>query len=303
MSRHDTKLNPCAIIVSYEPDTAVLLSLLEQISAQTDFLLIDNASTNGDEFLDIAQNKARCLGVHKLPRNIGLASAMNLGLVEVRKAEYAYAVLFDQDSQLTPSFFDNMQMAYLEAQRLSPKPVAAVGPRVVSLRNDAPMPFKLFSRLFKRSDVSFHGNARLYQAEFLISSGCFFVLEHLEKIGAMKEEYFIDNIDLEWCFRAQAKGFEIVGTDYALLHHSIGEQDENLLVRKGVIVSHSPLRSYYSTRNRFALYRESHAPMAWKIRDFPRFILKSLWLVMFSKQRAQYAENIWRGIKDSRGLA
>lgn len=302
MSRQDEKRNPCAIVVSYEPDTTVLLSLLDQISAQTDFLLIDNASRNLEEFLPIAKAKSRCLGVHALPENIGLASAMNLGLREVKEAGYAFAVLFDQDSQVPPSFFVDMQMAYTKAQGLCQAPVAAIGPRIVSLRDESPMPFKLFSRFFKRSDIRIVGSEQLYRADFLISSGCLFVMKHLDVIGEMKDEYFIDNIDLEWCFRAKSKGFEIVGTDYAKLHHSIGVEDDSLLVRKGVMVSHSPLRSYYSTRNRFALYREPHAPIAWKIRDLPRFILKTMWLLLFSKHRVAYAQNIWRGLKDSRGL-
>jgi len=164
------------------------------------------------------------------------------------------------------------------------------------------MPFKLFSRVFKRSDIRLKGSERLFKAEFLISSGCFIAMESLDAIGAMKEAYFIDNIDLEWCFRATAQGYAVLGTDLAKLHHSIGVDDDSVLVRRGVIVSHSPLRSYYSTRNRFALYREKHAPLAWKLRDLPRFILKTLWLLLFSKQRVAYAQNIWRGLKDSRGL-
>ena len=40
----------------------------------------------------------------------------------------------------------------------------------------------------------------------------------------MKESYFIDNIDLEWCFRAKSKGYELIGTDEAVLYHAIGER-------------------------------------------------------------------------------
>ena len=148
----------------------------------------------------------RCVKVHSLDKNIGLASVMNLGLLEVKEMGYAYAVLFDQDSQVPEGFFANMLTAFLEAQRLSVRPIAAIGPRIVSLRNDTAMPFKLFSRIFKRSDVRLVGSQRLFKAEFLISSGCFIAVECLELIGPMKDAYFIDNIDLEWCFRATEIG-------------------------------------------------------------------------------------------------
>lgn len=303
MSVDDKKSCLCAIIVTYEPDPDVLLRLLAQISTQTDFLLIDNASSNAAQFIAHAQDTPRCIGVRRLDKNIGLASAMNRGLREVSAAAYGFAVLFDQDSQVPASFFIDMQRTYTRAQGLLSSKLAALGPRIVSLRNAKPMPFKVFSRLCKRSDRRLPSDAKLFEADFLISSGCMIALQYLDDIGMMKDEYFIDNIDLEWCFRASARGYALLGTDYALLQHSIGVDDDSALVRAGLIVSHSPLRSYYSTRNRFALYREAHAPWAWKLRDFPRFILKSTWLLLFSKQRSAYWQNIYRGWKDSKGDA
>lgn len=302
MSKQANQNSPCAIIVSFEPDIAVLLALVGQIGAQTDFILVDNASSAAADFIARVQATARCRSVHSLARNIGLAAAMNIGLEEAAATGYGFAVLFDQDSQIPVSFFADMQKSYLEATRLCGERVAAVGPRVVSPRNNKAMPFKLFTRVFNRSDRAIPGSKQLYYAEFLISSGCLINLTHLSAIGLMRESYFIDNIDLEWCFRACSKGYLVVGTDQAVLHHSIGVEDDSAWVRAGLVVSHSPLRSYYSTRNRFALYREAYAPLAWKLRDFPRFLLKTLWLLLFSAQRAEYLHNIRRGFADSARL-
>lgn len=294
--------SPCAIIVSFEPDIKVLLALVAQIAAQADFILVDNASSNSADFLAQVQAASRCRSVHSLDTNIGLAAAMNIGLTEAAASGYGFAVLFDQDSQVPVSFFMDMQESYAEATQLCGTPVAAMGPRIVSPRNNKAMPFKLFSRLFNRSDREFAGSAHILYAEFLISSGCLINLTHLSTIGLMRESYFIDNIDLEWCFRAIAKGFLVLGTTKAVLHHSIGVEDDNAWVKAGLIVSHSPLRSFYSTRNRFALYRETYAPLGWKLRDFPRFLLKTLWLLLFSSQRGEYLHNIRRGLADSARL-
>jgi rhamnosyltransferase len=292
----------CAIIVSYEPDAEVLLSLLEQINGQADFLLLDNGSGNAEHFLPKAAALPRCVGVRPLDSNTGLASALNLGLQQVENAGYGFAVMFDQDSQIPATFFVDLMSAYLEAKRLCSREVAAIGPRIRNPLNGRHMPFSLFSRVFRRRDVRLPGSKRLYQAEFLITSGCMLAMQHVGTIGSMKDSYFIDNVDLEWCFRAGSKGFALVGTDHAVLHHSIGLPSEHVLVRKGWITQHSPLRSYYSTRNRFALYREPHAPWGWKLRDFPRFILKTLWLLASSPQRAEYWQSICRGLRDSRRL-
>tara|TARA_R110001592_G_scaffold156705_2_gene387289 strand:- start:4827 stop:5741 length:915 start_codon:yes stop_codon:yes gene_type:complete len=302
MFKQANQSSPCAIIVSFEPDIAVLLALVEQIGAQADFILVDNASSNGSDFIAHVQAAPRCLGVHSLVRNVGLAAAMNIGLDEATAAGYGFAVLFDQDSQVPVSFFADMQASYREATLVCSAPVAAVGPRIVSPRNSKAMPFKLFSRVFKRSDVKIPGSTQLFYAEFLISSGCLIDLGHLSSIGPMRESYFIDNIDLEWCFRAIAKGYVIVGSGSVELEHSIGVEDDSAWVKAGLIVSHSPLRSYYSTRNRFALYRESYAPLGWKLRDFPRFLLKTLWLLVFTSRRAEYLGNIRRGFADAARL-
>lgn len=303
MPKHSNKLSICAIIVSFNPDANVLTSLLRQIGTQCEFLLIDNASGNLENFRSLAEATPRCLGVHSLDTNIGLASALNLGLQEATRRGYGYAVLFDQDSQVPVSFFANLYASFIEAGRLSPMPIAAVGPRITNPTSGTSMPFKLFSRWFGRTDRKLGGSDRLYQAEFLISSGCLISLSALQTIGPMRDSYFIDNVDLEWCFRARAKGFAVAGTDNATLFHRIGEPSDEPLVRAGIMVRHSPLRSYYSTRNRFALYREPYAPWGWKLRDFPRFLLKSLWLLLFSPQRGEYWANIRKGLADARSVA
>ncbi len=292
----------CAIIVTYNPEPTVLLALIGQISQQSDFLVIDNASTNSDAFIPSVSAAPRCLGVRRLDSNIGLASAMNAGLREVQAQGYGFAVLFDQDSQVPDGFFAALQTAYAEGVALCGPRIAAIGPRIENPDTGRRMPFKLFDRLFRRADVAVPGSNKLFRADFLISSGCLLALQHLDAIGPMKDNYFIDNVDLEWCFRASAKGFVLLGTDHTRLLHSIGEEDDNPLVRAGLIVSHSPLRSYYSTRNRLHLYRQPYAPLGWKLRDVPRFALKATWLFLFSAQRAAYWQNIRKGFADAGSL-
>ena len=295
-------ISSCAIVVSYNPDIEVLLSLLRQIGAQSDFLLVDNNSINIQAFESECTAIAGCIGIEKLSENSGLASAINLGLRRAMQLKYRFALLFDQDSELGEAFFSNMYSAWLEAQQLSGSMVAAIGPRIENPENGRCMPFKRFDRLFARSDSKPVPGGSLYHTDFLISSGSFLPLENLPDIGLMKDDYFIDNIDLEWCFRAHSKGYALYGTSRAILHHRIGEASTNLLVRQGVLVKHSPLRSYYSTRHRINLYSKSYAPRQWKIRDFFRFLLKCSWLLIFSADRAAYWKNIRRGITDSKAL-
>ena len=299
----DQEPTTCAIIVTWNPDPARLLSLLAGIGEQSDFLVLDNASSNATAFIDAVSATPRCCGVVQLDSNIGLASALNQGLRRLQAGPHRYAVLFDQDSQVPAGFFAALVSAHREAQRQCGDRVAAVGPRITHPATGRRMPFKLFDRICGRSDRPIQGSADIFESDFLITSGCLLDLHHLNGIGLMKDSYFIDNVDLEWSFRAIHRGYLLVGTDRTHLLHSIGEDDTSPLVRAGLMHSHGPSRTYYSTRNRFDLYRQSYAPIGWKLRDLPRFLLKSAWLLLFSSQRGDYWRSIRKGIADAGSLS
>ncbi len=295
-------ISACAIIVTYNPDATVLGNLLGKINTECDFFVIDNKSDNLHEFESGTKAHARCIGLEKLDENQGLATAINIGLQEALGRNYSHAFLFDQDSDICELFFHKMARAWSEANELLESKLIALGPRVENPSNGRRTKFKLFDRLWFRSDRPIVGKGSHYYADFLISSGTMIALNLLERVGLMKENYFIDNVDLEWCFRAKARGLSLAGTDEATLYHSIGVKSESRLVKMGIMVHHGPSRAYYITRNRFNLYRQSYSPAGWKFRDRIRFVLKSLWLVLFSNERREYWDSIVRGIRDSRNL-
>jgi len=237
-----------------------------------------------------------------MENNEGLAKALNIGIKWALDNEYEYVFLFDQDSGLCDLFVSRMISAYKDACQNSQNHIAAVGPRIINPRTMRQTPFKLFNRLMLRSDMLFTNSHTHYIADFLITSGTLLVLRYIDEIGDMKEKYFIDNIDLEWCFRAKSKGFDLIGTDDAVLYHAIGERSFNPLVRAGIIAQHNPARTYYSSRNRTHLYSVTYCPLGWKIRDMIRFFIKSGWLLLSSHERKQYWLNIRSGIKDAKYL-
>lgn len=288
----------CAVLVTWQPELKHLLALLDQLSGQScAVIVIDNGSANADQ-LDEAMALRPSATLVRWPDNRGLAAAMNAGLQQAQDQGYTRVFLFDQDSTLTEDFCTGMQAAWEQAEAASTLPVAAVGPRLQDPVSGRRTPFRLF-RLWRRSDQTVAGAPGLFQADFLISSGCLLSVAALDRIGTMKENYFIDNIDLEWCFRARASGFALFGTDAATLLHAIGEPSSNPLVQAGWMVQHSPVRSYYSTRNRLHLYRQAYAPLSWKLRDSVRFVLKSVWLLVCSGQRRDYWRQIRRGMQDA----
>ena len=292
----------CAVVVTYNPDITALLKLVSQLNKETDFLVIDNGSVAIDELASSIMGYRRCIELVRLNENKGLAKALNRGINWARSRNYEYVFLFDQDSILCDLFIARMVDAHIEAARFSENGIAAIGPRIINPQTMRQAPFKLFSKIFWRSDRSFAGQGEYFIADFLITSGSLLTLKYIDEVGNMKESYFIDNIDLEWCFRAKSLGFDLVGTDAAVLYHAIGERSSNPLVKAGLLAQHNPSRTYYSSRNRIHLYGAAYSPLGWKLRDMIRFTLKASWLLITSGQRRQYFQTIRSGIRDAKTL-
>jgi len=295
--------NSCAVVVTYNPVEKVLLNLLVRLNKETDFIVIDNNSANIEQIGALVLAYQRCKALIKNSENVGLAKALNIGINWAGNHRYDLIFLFDQDSIPGDHFVSHMITSYKFVNQFSDKGVAAIGPRIVNPQTLRKTPFKLFNRLLLRSDRRFASSETHFIADFLITSGTLIALRHLSEIGAMKEEYFIDNIDLEWCFRAKSMGFDLVGTDEAVLYHSIGEQSDHPFVRAGLIVEHNPARIYYTSRNRTHLYGTNYSPLGWKLRDKFRFAMKVIWLLLSSPKRQQYWHNIYSGIKDAKKLS
>ena len=292
----------CAIVVTFKPDITALLTLLGQLNKETDFVVIDNGTPDIGKLAESITSYERCLDLLCLPKNKGLATALNIGIDWALGNNRDYVFLFVQDSSLCDLFVSRMSSAYIEADKQSVKGIAAMGPRIINPQSMRQTPFKLFNRLLLRSDHAFANSKNNFVADFLITSGTMLILKHFAAIGRMKESYFIDNVDLEWCFRAKSMGFDLVGTDEAVLYHTIGERSPSPLVRAGIMAQHNPSRTYYSSRNRTHLYMVAYSPLGWKLRDMVRFFLKSLWLLVSSQDRKQYWHYIRSGIRDAKLL-
>jgi rhamnosyltransferase len=289
----------CAIVVTYHPEPATLHRLLNQLNqSPCDFWVIDNHSTQAAELKQSLQAYAHCKGSTFLSQNVGQAEALNQALESVRSAGYGLALLFDQDSAIDLDFVNNMHEAWVAAKALDGAPLAALGPRLQDPRNGRRLPFRTFKQLLERKETPASATPPLWEAAFLITSGTLLDLHHLPTIGGMRGDYFIDNVDLEWCLRARSKGFRLLGTDHAKLHHHIGEDGTSWAVRRGLVVQHNPLRFYYSSRNRLHLHRQAYAPWTWRAKDGLRFLLKSLYLFVSSTERSAYWHSLKRAWRD-----
>lgn len=266
----------CAVLVTWRPDLIVLAELLAALAPQVErVVLVDNASPDPG-FRDFCTGHPEVV-LLALPENRGLAFALNEGIRRARSLRgVAHVLLMDQDSVPEPGMAAALRAAL--DRRAESERVAAVGPCFRDAREDADAPFVRIRFPFNRK-LRCTGECEEVRCDFLISSGCLIPLAVLDEVGDMDDTLFIDNVDLDWCFRASAAGFALYGVCGARLRHRLGDARQRVPGLPRGIVVHPPRRLFYMMRNRVWLYRRAYTPKRWIAQDLSRLAVK---LALFS---------------------
>ncbi|WP_295849941.1 glycosyltransferase family 2 protein [uncultured Xylophilus sp.] len=288
-----------AIVVSYQPDLSRLEMLLEALTPQVDgIVIVDNGSA-----VDVAgwhralAPRGNSHTVVGLGANRGIAAAQNAGIAWAREHAATHVLLMDQDSIPPPGMVAALY-AVLQVQT----DAAAAGPQYVDARQGRPAPFirREGLRLLRlECDV---GSAPA-RADYLIASGCLIPMPVIDAVGAMREDLFIDYVDIEWGLRARAHGWQSYGVYTTRMHHELGDPPVRFFGR--MLPMHSPLRHYYHVRNAVLLYRERWVPLGWKLVDGWRLLLKFGFYSLVPPRRGSHcrmmALGLWHGLRGRSG--
>ena len=215
--------------------------------------------------------------------NVGLARALNQGIGRAFDLGAAWVYLSDQDSTLPPDF--RKLMVEYSTYIPSGMKVATIGPRYYNETTYEKNRFIRF-RLLWVSRFKPGLNQIYAEAEYLITSGSFISRETFFKVGPMREELFIDFIDIDWSLRAKRMGYQAVALPNVMIHHRLGDFGFNFFGTRFPI--HSPLRIYYYFRNAAYLYKRRYISLNWKLVDGSRNIFRFLFYVILVKPRLSY---------------
>ena len=286
----------CAVVVSYHPDPLVIRSLVEAVAGQVGaVVLVDNGGAGAWQPAVAEILRAGGGAVLVQPHNVGLALAQNIGIGWAREHGYRQVLLLDQDSEPGDGMVAALQQA-LSMLSQSGK-VAAVGPRFHDLREDRDAPFVRLGFPLNRKSWCVPGTPHI-RCDFLISSGTLIPVAVLDQVGPMDAGLFIDNVDMEWGFRAQAQGYALYGVCAATMHHRLGDTRRALPFELGQVVVHRPVRLYYMMRNRVRLYRLPHTPRVWIAQDLPRVLVKLMLFGVLIGPRWRNLRWMLRGLVD-----
>lgn len=280
----------CAVVVTYRPDPETLRAVLDAVAPQVQALaVVDNT---GAPVLDgLAPPAATLL---EQPANVGLARAQNIGIAWAREHGHSHVLILDQDSVADPDMVAHLLAALDELGET--RRVGAVGPRYHDPRTGEDAPF--IEVAFPMSRKLWCGAEPHIRCDFLISSGALVPLAVLDDVGDLDEGLFIDNVDMEWSFRARSRGYALFGVCAARMQHRLGDARRPVFGGRAHVVTHGPVRLYFIMRNRVALYRRRHTPRVWIAQDLPRVLAKFLIFSVLVGPRPRNVRYMLRGLFD-----
>ncbi len=281
----------CAVVVTWNPDDA-FPQRLEAIRAQVDcVVIVDNASTgNSAAMLKALCPSHQCL---RNDENLGVASALNLGVTWADAHGYPRVVLFDQDTQVDDGLVERLCDEWKAWSGTAP--IGVLGARFVDVRRHVP--------LAQCADT-----AGSDAVDWVITSGSLLLVELWRKLGGFRDDLFIDFVDTEFCWRVRHSGYAVLRTRAVLMQHAVGAyRTHRLLGRTTCSSHHSADRRYYMTRNFIILLRESgnHPAGGWLLRGMLASF-KSVKRILFFEQdkRAKLAAVIqgwYHGLRNRTG--
>jgi rhamnosyltransferase len=268
---------------------AQISRVLPQVGA---LVIVDNGSAAAEvEMLRrLAANSMITLKLNA--DNLGIASALNIGVERAVALGFQWTLLLDQDSIVDDDMVQTLLAVYAAFPDRSRLAVVGSGFRDVTSKE--PKPINV-------------GDGWI-EVECVITSGSLIPLPVHAAVGAFREEFFIDYVDIEYCYRARALGFRVIKTQATLMSHAIGAiTRHNVLWLKKWTYNHSPDRRYYIARNDTILLREyGHYVLGlWALKSLSRCIRLckriALYEQMKTRKMAAVAQGWWDGVRGHLG--
>ena len=228
------------IFVLYNPSENFLDNLVEARTACANVIAVDNSPEANVRL----HEHLRGQGIRVIfNRNQGgLAGAYNRG-AEVLLAQGCDVIfLLDQDSDIEKTFFADM----MEAADGLGTDTFLIGPKIFEIKLQRCMPVispgKYFPKPIRIDDKA----SGLFSTMCIISSGSAISATAYRKLGAFREDYFIEYIDVEYSLRAISQNVPVYVNAAVTLRQSNGD-----IERRGKMFSthHAAWRRYYIARN------------------------------------------------------
>ncbi len=277
------------VVVTYFPSYDIVARLREIAAVVDELVVVDNGSSTEQSALLL--QGASTIGYRLVSNgnNLGVATALNQGVRLAQSNGAAWVVFFDQDSDPAKQF--RSEIDRILHRYSGERPLGIVGCNHFLVGSLKPR--------FPDADPEDTGYV---EVSAVITSGSVYAMSMLSRLGPLRDEYFIDCVDTEYCWRALANGYAVCRTTKPLITHSIGSPEScRILWRSLTSFNHSPMRRYFIGRNNVLLFREYFVRRPKDSIDLLGYVLKTALKICLVEQgkRTKLAclfVGIWHGL-------
>lgn len=219
-------------------------SLQEASYPNYELLLVDNGMLK-DERARFERHHPT-VRVIPSPENLGFAGGNNLA---IRQAKGKYLLLINNDTLVPPGFLEPM-VAVMEADQqvgmVSPKIYYYDQPNMLQYAGTGHIQLHTGRGRDTAKHTMDEGQFNKQREAAFAHGACMLIRKALcDKIGLLREDYFMYYEELDFSVRARSAGWKIVYTPDAYIHHR----------ESSSMGKFSPLKTYYMFRNRWLFVR------------------------------------------------
>lgn len=235
-------------------DTLACLESLHKLNyTKRRVVVVDNGSTDGS--VDAIRRDPANDGIEivEAKSNLGYAGGNNLGIRYALDRGADFILILNNDTIVDPMLLNSL----VAAADQQPK-VGCFGPWIFYMHDPERLWFTRSDWDPAKSAFTAPGKGCLaaelpnetVATDYVCGAALFFRGDVARQIGLLDERFFLVYEDSDWCFRARRAGFACVSVPSARVWHKVGTSFGT---------EASPLRTYFSTRNKL-LWAEKNAP-------------------------------------------
>lgn len=291
-----------AVVVAYHPRPGQLDALVEELLTQVGGVIVVDNTDAPENFWSPSGSGDPVCSLVRLGENLGVGYAQNLGVCLARDQGARFVLLLDQDSLPAPSMVALLRRGMCSTTNALGEAPLVAGPvhvdQVTGVRSPLPPSGVTISCADPLLGV--------VAARLTVASGMLIDVRAFELVGYMREDYFIDWIDIEWVMRLHGAGHFSVGVLEAVLLHNEGEALSSVWFVPGKrIPHHQPFRNYYRVRNQLLIFRDLPVGLGYKLRRVVGLIKYLVYFSVFADRRLARLRfmglGILHGLLDVRG--
>lgn len=280
-------LKIASVVVTFNPDDTVSLNITRIANQCESVIVVDNGSQQREFLAELPEN-CHVIQCHE---NLGLAAALNLGILTAMAEPYDAIATFDQDTLIPDDYFSNiMSNVVFDDQSI----VGVISPIYIDKTTRV-------IKSFADRRVNFRVKVKDFNlARSTMTSGSIMNPYAIRRCGLFIDEMFIDQLDNELCLRYRRQGYLILESKVVAVEHSVGNNSlKSLFGIRMRPSNHSALRRYYISRNRIFVYKKYFVfDPQWLMMDLRGFVSETVKIILFEDDKREKINMTLRGLAD-----